>query len=96
MVGIVGVSGSGKTTLLNVLGGLVRSSAGQVIVNGHNLLKLSDHALNRYRRTEVGFVWQQGARNLIPYFDRTRKCGISHDFEWCVGKEGAGASWRVA
>ena len=67
MVGIVGVSGSGKTTLLNVLGGLVRPSAGQVIINGHHLLKLSDHALNRYRRTEVGFVWQQGARNLIPY-----------------------------
>lgn len=67
MVGIVGASGSGKTTLLNVLGGLVRPSAGQVLVNGHNLLKFSDRELDRYRRTDVGFVWQQGARNLIPY-----------------------------
>ena len=69
MVGIVGASGSGKSTLLNVLGGLVRPSAGKVLVNNHNLLKLSDRALNRYRRTEVGFVWQQGSRNLIPYLN---------------------------
>lgn len=67
MVGVVGASGSGKTTLMNVLGGLIRPSAGTVEVNGKNLLKLSDSALDRYRRTEVGFVWQQGARNLIPY-----------------------------
>ncbi len=67
MVGIVGASGSGKTTCLNVLGGLVRPSAGMVQVNGKNLLKLSDRELDRYRREEVGFVWQQGARNLIPY-----------------------------
>ncbi|MEM7331686.1 MAG: ATP-binding cassette domain-containing protein [Chloroflexota bacterium] len=67
MVGVVGASGSGKTTLMNVLGGLIRPSAGKVEVNGKNLLKLSDRALDRYRRTEVGFVWQQGARNLIPY-----------------------------
>lgn len=69
LVGIVGASGSGKTTLLNVLGGLVRPSAGQVIVNGQSLLKLSNLALDRYRRTQVGFVWQQGARNLVPYLN---------------------------
>lgn len=67
MVGVVGASGSGKTTLMNVLGGLVRPSAGKVLVNDKNLLKLSNRELDRYRRTEVGFVWQQGARNLIPY-----------------------------
>ncbi|MCB0034927.1 MAG: ATP-binding cassette domain-containing protein [Anaerolineales bacterium] len=69
MVGIIGASGSGKTTLMNVLGGLVRPTAGRVLVNGHNLLKLSDSEINRYRRNEVGFVWQQGARNLIPYLN---------------------------
>jgi ABC-type lipoprotein export system ATPase subunit len=67
MLGIVGASGSGKSTLLNILGGLDRPSAGRVTVNGQDLLKLSDRALDRYRRTEVGFVWQQVARNLIPY-----------------------------
>ena len=67
LMGIVGVSGSGKSTLMNVLGGLVRPSAGKVLVDGHDLLKLSDSAVNKYRREKVGFIWQQGARNLIPY-----------------------------
>ncbi len=67
MLGIVGASGSGKTTLLNILGGLDRPSAGRVAVDGQDLLKLSDAALNRYRRKKVGFVWQQTSRNLIPY-----------------------------
>ncbi len=67
LMGIVGASGSGKSSLLNVLGGLDRPSAGRVLVDGQDLLKLSDHELDRYRRTRVGFVWQQVARNLVPY-----------------------------
>jgi putative ABC transport system ATP-binding protein len=67
LMGIVGASGSGKSTLLNILGGLDRPSAGQVLVNGRDLLKAPAGALDEYRRTEVGFVWQQTARNLIPY-----------------------------
>ena len=69
MMALIGSSGSGKTTLLNVLGGLDRPSAGRVLVAGNDLLKLSDIALNGYRRRYVGFVWQQKARNLIPYLD---------------------------
>ena len=67
LLGIVGASGSGKSTLMNILGGLDRPSAGRVWVDNIDLLKLSDAALNRYRSSKVGFVWQQGARNLIPY-----------------------------
>jgi len=73
LMGIVGTSGSGKSTLLNILGGLDRPSAGRVVVYGGrndrlvNLLKASDSDLDTYRRTMVGFVWQQTARNLIPY-----------------------------
>lgn len=67
MLGIVGASGSGKTTLLNILGGLDRPSAGRVVVDDQDLLKLSDRTLDRYRRSQVGFVWQQTGRNLIPY-----------------------------
>ena len=67
LLGIVGASGSGKSTLMNILGGLDRPSAGGVWIDGMNMLKLSDAALNRYRSSKVGFVWQQGARNLIPY-----------------------------
>ena len=67
MLGIVGASGSGKSTLLNIVGGLDRPSAGRVTVDGRDLLKLSDRDMDRYRRAEVGFVWQQTGRNLIPY-----------------------------
>src|SRR5215216_1114847 len=67
MLGIVGASGSGKSTLMNILGGLDRPSAGRISVDGNDLLKMPYEAINHYRRTKIGFVWQQGARNLIPY-----------------------------
>lgn len=67
LLGIVGSSGSGKSTLLNVLGGLDRPSAGKAQVGGHDLLKMSTRKLNNYRQLQVGFVWQQGGRNLVPY-----------------------------
>jgi ABC-type lipoprotein export system ATPase subunit/bifunctional DNA-binding transcriptional regulator/antitoxin component of YhaV-PrlF toxin-antitoxin module len=67
LMGIVGPSGSGKTSLMNILGGLDRPSAGRVWVDGNDLLKMSDVALDRYSRAKVGFIWQQSARNLIPY-----------------------------
>jgi putative ABC transport system ATP-binding protein len=67
IMGVVGVSGSGKSTLMNILGGLDRPSAGRVWVDGKDLLKLSNSALDYYRLSKVGFVWQQSARNLLPY-----------------------------
>ena len=67
MMGIVGASGSGKSTLLNILGGLDRPTGGRALVDKHDLGSLSERGLNHYRRRTVGFVWQHGARNLIPY-----------------------------
>lgn len=67
LLGVIGASGSGKSTLLNILGGLDRPTAGKVWVDGNDLLKMNNVALDHYRRKEVGFVWQQGTRNLIPY-----------------------------
>jgi len=72
VLAIVGPSGSGKTTLLNVLGGLDRPTAGVVTVGGVDLLDLSPDGLMRYRRDVVGFVWQQNARNLLPYLSAVR------------------------
>jgi len=72
LLALIGPSGSGKTTLMNVLGGLDRPSAGKVSVEGRNLLKLKDRDLDRYRREEVGFVWQQSSRNLVPYLTAER------------------------
>ncbi len=67
VMAIVGASGSGKTTLLNILGGLDVPSAGQVRVGTRDLLKITARDLVDYRRKDVGFVWQQTARNVISY-----------------------------
>jgi putative ABC transport system ATP-binding protein len=67
MIGVVGASGSGKSTLLNILGGLDRPDGGRVMVDKQDLGNLNQRGLDRYRRKTVGFVWQYGARNLIPY-----------------------------
>lgn len=67
LMAIIGNSGSGKSTLLNMLGGLDRPSAGTLEIDGKNMLKMSERDLVRYKRESVGFVWQNNARNLIPY-----------------------------
>ena len=67
LMAIVGNSGSGKSTLLNMLGGLDRPSAGSLTVDGKDLLKFMDKDYMEYKRDTVGFVWQNNARNLVPY-----------------------------
>jgi ABC-type lipoprotein export system ATPase subunit len=67
LMAIIGNSGSGKSTLLNMLGGLDRPSAGNLMVDNKDLLKFSERDLMHYKRETVGFVWQNQARNLIPY-----------------------------
>jgi ABC-type lipoprotein export system ATPase subunit len=66
-IAIVGASGSGKSTLLNILGGLDTPSAGDVAVAGYDLLNMNTRERTGYRRRIIGFVWQQTARNLLPY-----------------------------
>lgn len=67
LMAIIGNSGSGKSTLLNMLGGLDKPTAGSLMVDGKDLLKMRERDLVRYKRESVGFVWQNNARNLIPY-----------------------------
>jgi ABC-type lipoprotein export system ATPase subunit len=57
-VAVMGPSGCGKSTLLHLLGGLDRPSGGEVALNGRALGHLSEKALARMRRTDVGFVFQ--------------------------------------
>lgn len=67
LMAIIGNSGSGKSTLLNILGGLDRPSAGKVRVGEWDLLKMTDAQLVEYKRRTVGFIWQNNARNLLPF-----------------------------
>src|SRR5206468_4242441 len=62
-----GASGSGKSTLLNILSGLDKPTAGAVRVAGRDLMGMKARERPHYRRSTVGFVWQQTGRNLIPY-----------------------------
>jgi ABC-type lipoprotein export system ATPase subunit len=67
MIAIVGASGSGKSTLLSILGGLDVPSAGRATVAGHDLTQMGRRERTQYRRRTIGFVWQQTAKNLLPY-----------------------------
>src|SRR5579864_6531240 len=69
LMAIIGNSGSGKSTLLNIVGGLDIPSAGRIEVAGRNLVKFTDADFISFRRDVVGFVWQNVARNLVPYLD---------------------------
>ena len=61
---IVGPSGAGKTTVLNILGGMDSASTGRVWVDGQDIAKYSAKALTKYRREDIGFVFQ--FYNLVP------------------------------
>ena len=67
LMAIIGNSGSGKSTFLNMIGGLDRPSAGKLYVDGKNLFQMTENELVKYKRSTVGFVWQNNARNLLPY-----------------------------
>ena len=68
-VTLIGRPNVGKSTLMNIIGGLDRPTAGKIHVNGTDLLKLSDKEMMHYMRETIGFVWQNTARNMIPYLN---------------------------
>ncbi|MEO8095412.1 MAG: ABC transporter ATP-binding protein [Pseudolysinimonas sp.] len=77
LTAIVGASGSGKSTLLAILSGLDVPTAGSARVAGHDLLAMSTRERTQYRRHTVGFVWQQTARNLLPYLTAAENIAMS-------------------
>ena len=58
LVVIVGPSGAGKTTALNILGGMDTATSGEVIIDGKNISKFKNKQLTKYRREDIGFVFQ--------------------------------------
>lgn len=63
-LGLVGPSGSGKSSLLMLMGGLERATSGQVVALGHDLTQMDEDALARFRRNNMGIVFQ--SFHLIP------------------------------
>ena len=73
-VALMGPSGSGKSTLLQLLGGLDRPTAGEVVLQGEMISQLSDDAATKLRRDRTGFVFQ--SFNLIPLLDVTENVAL--------------------
>jgi len=67
LTALIGAAGSGKSTLMNILAGLDTPTAGAVWVAGRDLGAMTSRARLAYRRSVVGFIWQQTSRNLLPY-----------------------------
>lgn len=65
-VAVVGKSGSGKSTLLRILGTLEQPDGGEVILDGENVLKLSDKKLSAIRRRKIGYIYQD--YSLFPEY----------------------------
>ncbi|MCL2820026.1 MAG: ABC transporter ATP-binding protein [Oscillospiraceae bacterium] len=86
---IIGASGSGKSTLLNILGGLDTPTMGSAFVDGRDLRTMSKADLAAYKRKTVGFIWQNNARNLLPYLtakeniEAVGRIGGKIDKEYC-------------
>ncbi|MEV5613585.1 ABC transporter ATP-binding protein [Streptomyces sp. NPDC052225] len=76
LMALVGASGSGKSTLMNILAGLDEPTAGAAKVAGYDLLAMGAKDRLRYRREAVGFVWQQTARNLLPYLTAAQNVAL--------------------
>jgi len=64
LIAVQGPSGCGKTSLLNLVGGIDRPTAGRIEVDGANIVEMTDPQLVKYRREQVGFVFQ--FFNLVP------------------------------
>ena len=76
-VAIVGPSGSGKSTLFNILGGLTPPTSGTVLIDGRDLIQMSEADRTQLRKTTVGFVFQK--YNLLPTLTAADNIEIARD-----------------
>jgi ABC-type lipoprotein export system ATPase subunit len=82
---IMGKSGCGKTTLLGLIGGLDRPDSGTISVNGEEISQLADADLTRYRRDQVGIIFQ--FFNLIPILTVAENVALPHSLQGKSEKE---------
>lgn len=84
-VSILGESGGGKSTLMNIIGGLDREFTGQVIVNGNPLDHSQEKRMDKYRRDEIGYIYQ--AYNLINHLTVLENVKLSLDMTTLLNQE---------
>jgi len=77
-IALVGPSGSGKSTLLAMIGALLVPTSGSILVGGEDIASMNGRARTRYRRDQVGFVFQ--ASNLVPYLTARENVMLSAEF----------------
>jgi putative ABC transport system ATP-binding protein len=82
---VVGPSGSGKSTLFHILGGLTPPTAGKVLVDGRDLVQMSDSDRTLLRKKTVGFIFQK--YNLLPTLTAADNIAIARDIAGRNGKE---------
>jgi len=84
---IMGPSGSGKTTLLNIIGGLDSATKGSVFINGTEITKLNQKQLTRFRRENIGLIFQQ--YHLIPYLTALENVMVAQYYHSIVDENDA-------
>lgn len=91
IVALLGPSGSGKTTLLSIAGGLLSATEGSVVVNGIDITGHDGRELTKFRRENVGFVFQ--SVNLVPFLDAEQNLLVVDELGG--GKGGKAAKTRA-
>ncbi len=84
---IMGPSGSGKTTLLNIIGCLNSPSKGSLFVNGSEITHLNQKQLTRFRRENIGLIFQQ--YHLVPYLTAVENVMMAQYFHSIIDENGA-------
>jgi putative ABC transport system ATP-binding protein len=84
---VVGASGSGKSTMLNIMGGLDSPSSGCVSMGGVDLCALDEDRMARFRRENVGYVFQQS--HLVPYLTSVENVMLAQYFHSLTDEEEA-------
>ena len=84
---IMGPSGSGKTTLLNVIGCLDSPTNGKVIINGKEITNLNQTQLTRFRRENIGLIFQQ--YHLVPYLSALENVMMAQYYHSVVNEKDA-------
>ncbi len=87
MIAVVGPSGAGKSTLLSILAGADNPSAGAAVVDGWDLARATRRDLVAYRRDVVGVIYQQTARNLVPYLTAEQNVTMPMSFAGVTGSK---------